>query len=164
MLSARGRSARRCSRRACAGSGRRSARCSSATCPGSREEGETRYHDRDLATAVLFDMCPGGKTARSVELLAEEPAEMGFSYPANAVWRLWALIKANRIDVVLNDLRTRWAGMESVSLNNTLQEGWHANPDNREQWSHCPIAPLIVLQQGYCGYPPRWSRVTAGSR
>ena len=122
--------------------------------PWEREEGETRYHDRDLATAVLFDMCPGGKTARSVELLAEEPAEMGFSYPANAVWRLWALIKANRIDVVLNDLRTRWAGMESVSLNNTLQEGWHAKPDNREQWSHCPIAPLIVLQQGIAGIRP----------
>lgn len=46
--------------------------------PWEREEGETRYHDRDLATAVLFDMCPGGKDGPFGRTLAEEPAEMGF--------------------------------------------------------------------------------------
>lgn len=122
--------------------------------PWEKEEGETRYHDRDLSTAVLFDMCPGGETTRALELLAEAPDEMGLSYPANAVWRLWALTKGHRIDVVLNDLRTRWAGMASVSLNNTLQESWVSTPDSREQWSHCPIAPLIVLHQSLAGIRP----------
>lgn len=76
------------------------------------------------------------------------------SYPANAGLAPLGADQGEPLDVVLNDLRTRWAGMESVSLNNTLQEGWHAKPDNREQWSHCPIAPLIVLQQGIAGIRP----------
>ena len=34
---------------------------------------------------------PGGKTEAAVRALADCPPEMGFSYPANAGWRLWAL-------------------------------------------------------------------------
>ena len=79
---------------------------------------------------------------------------MGFSYPCNAGWRLWALAKAGRGDVVLNDLRTRWATMRSVIENNTLQEGWTARPDSREQWSHCAVVPLYILAQDIAGIRP----------
>jgi hypothetical protein len=58
---------------------------------------------------------------------------MGFSYPANAGWRLWALAKGGRADVVLQDLRERWATMDSVKLNNTIQEDWLAKPDSGQK-------------------------------
>lgn len=119
--------------------------------PWEKEEGETRYHDRCLSTSVIFDLCPNGESGRAIELMAETPPEVGLSYPANAIWRLWALTQGHRMDVVLHELRTRWAGMESVDLNNTLQESWTAKPDGRDQWSHCPVAPLIMLHQGIAG-------------
>ncbi len=81
-------------------------------------------------------------------------SRMGFSYPCNAGWRLWALAKTGRGDVLLSDLRTRWATMRSVIENNTLQEGWTAQPDSREQWSHCAVVPLYVLAQDIAGVRP----------
>jgi len=119
------------------------------------ETGETpRLSDRSLAMAVLFDQCPGGQTAPSVKVLAECPKEMGLSYPCNAGWRYWALAKGGRIDVVLDDLRNRWATMSSVIANNTLQESWTAATDGFYQWSHCPLAPLYVLHQDMAGIRP----------
>lgn len=119
------------------------------------ETGETpRLSDRSLAMAVLFDQCPGGQTAPSVKVLAECPKEMGLSYPCNAGWRYWALAKGGRIDVVLDDLRNRWATMSSVIANNTLQESWTAATDGFYQWSHCPLAPLYVLHQDVAGIRP----------
>jgi hypothetical protein len=79
---------------------------------------------------------------------------MGFSYPANAGWRLWALAKGGRANVVVNDLRRRWATMDSVRLNNTLQEAWEVHPDSTSQWSHCPIVPLYVLYMNIAGIKP----------
>jgi hypothetical protein len=79
---------------------------------------------------------------------------MGLSYPANAGWRLWALGKAGRADTIVNDLRNRWAKMDSVILNNTLQEGWTAKKDGGSQWSHCPVAPLYVLFMNIVGIRP----------
>jgi hypothetical protein len=90
--------------------------------PWAREEKQPRLCDRSLATAVLFDQCPGGQTAAAVQALAAVPPDLGISYPANAGWRLWALAKGGRPETILSDLRTRWAGMASVKLNNTLQE------------------------------------------
>lgn len=119
------------------------------------ETGESlRLSDRSLAMAVLFDQCPGGQTAPSVKVLADCPAEMGLSYPCNAGWRYWALAHGGRIDVVLDDLRNRWATMSSVMANNTLQEGWTATTDGWYQWSHCPLAPLYVLHQDVAGIRP----------
>lgn len=122
--------------------------------PWEAEEGETRYCDRSLATSVLFDQCPGGATEQAIEILSTTPAEMGLSYPCNAVWRLWALVKARRMDAVLNDLRNRWGKMGSIDANNTLQEFWEASPDSWSQWSHCAVAPLIMLYQGVAGVKP----------
>jgi hypothetical protein len=122
--------------------------------PWLAEEKQPRTCDRSLATAVMFDQCPGGKTESAVRSLADCPAEMGFSYPANAGWRLWALAKAGRADVIVKDLRERWATMDSVRLNNTLQEDWQARPDSGQQWSHCPVVPLYILYMGVAGIRP----------
>lgn len=119
--------------------------------PWRAQEGETRYCDRSLATALLYDLCPDYHDRHSLDILAECPAEMGVSYPCNAVWRQWALIKYRRMDVVLSDLRNRWGRMSSVWENNTLQEFWTARPDEGSQWSHCAVAPLIALHQGVAG-------------
>ena len=122
--------------------------------PWMKEEGKVRTSDRSLATAILFDQCPAGKTGPALRDLAECPAEMGFSYPANAGWRLWALAKGGRADVVLQDMRERWAKMDSVRLNNTLQEDWQAKPDSSAQWSHCAVAPLYIAYMGLAGIRP----------
>jgi hypothetical protein len=58
------------------------------------------------------------------------------------------------MDVVLSDLRQNWAPMASVLLNNTIQEVWHASPDNNSQWSHCAVAPIIMMVQGIAGIKP----------
>jgi alpha-L-rhamnosidase len=122
--------------------------------PWAREEGEVRLDDRGLATAVLFDLCPGNRSGAAVRALAECPPEMGFSYPCNAGWRLWALARGGRGDVVLDDLRKRWASMRSVAENDTIQEDWTAQPDSGSQWSHCAVAPLYVLHTDVAGIRP----------
>jgi hypothetical protein len=122
--------------------------------PWLTEEHEQRLCDRSLATAVLFDLCPGGAARQCVETLAALPPSMGLSYPANAGWRLWALAKGRRIDVVLKELRERWWAMESVQKNNSLQESWKAFPDSGDLWSHCPVAPLYVTAMSIAGIQP----------
>ena len=118
------------------------------------EERGIRLCDRSLANAILFDQCPGGRTDAALKALAECPPEMGFSYPANAGWRLWALGQGGRADVIVDDFRRRWAVMDSVRLNNTLQEDWTAAADSGQQWSHCAIAPLYVLYMSILGLRP----------
>jgi hypothetical protein len=122
--------------------------------PWLAEEKTARTCDRSLATAVLFDQCPGRKAETAVRSLADWPPEMGFSYPANAGWRLWALARAGRADVIVKDLRERWAPMDSVRLNNTLQEDWKAAPDSGAQWSHCAVVPLYIAYHGLLGLKP----------
>jgi hypothetical protein len=122
--------------------------------PWLKEEGKIRLCDRSLATAVVFDQFPGNNTGPSLRALAECPPEMGLSYPANAGWRLWALAKGGRPDIILQDLRDRWATMDSVILNNTLQEDWKARPDSGQQWSHCAVVPLYIAYMGLAGIRP----------
>lgn len=122
--------------------------------PWLAEESSIRCCDRSLATAVLFDQCPGGRTTAALQTLADCPPEMGLSYPANAGWRLWALAKGGRADVIVHDLRHRWATMTSVIENNTLQEDWEARHDSSQQWSHCPVVPLYLAYHGLAGIRP----------
>ena len=122
--------------------------------PWLAEEHQRRLCDRSLATSILFGQCPDNQINAAVHTLEFCPSEMGFSYPANANWRLWALAKAGRIDAVLHDFRNRWSRMASVELNNTLQENWIAAPDSGAQWSHCPVAPLFVLFMNVAGIQP----------
>lgn len=127
---------------------------------GGREVGDDRVDDRSIATAVIYDFNPGHVDAPSVALLADMAAPIGRSYPANAIWAHWALIKGRRIDAVLEDLRTRWFAMESVAHAGTLQETWHAQLDTPELMSHCAQAPLLSLASGIVGYQP----LTPGGR
>ena len=122
--------------------------------PWLAEDRQMHLCDRSLATAILFDQCPDGDTGAAVQALADCPREMGLSYPANAGWRLRALAKGGRADVIVKDLRERWATMDSVRLNNTLQEGWKTQPDSGHQWSHCAVAPLYIAYQGLAGLRP----------
>jgi hypothetical protein len=122
--------------------------------PWLSEEKGIRLCDRSLATSILFDQCANARPGPALDALVECPDTMGFSYPANAGWRLWALAKMGRTDVVLKDLRQRWAVMESVQLNNTLQEDWVARPDSASQWSHCPVAPLNSIFMDIAGIKP----------
>lgn len=117
--------------------------------PWLAEDGGVRLHDRSLATSVVFGFAP--ESGPTLDVLAATPPEMGLSYPANAGWRLWALAQGRRTATVLDDLRTRWATMASVQLNNSLSENWAPLPDTRDQWSHCPVVPLYVLSQDIAG-------------
>ena len=125
-----------------------------ANLPWLLEEGSPRTCDRSLATSILFDQCPGGRIAPARDALVACPPEMGFSYPANAGWRLWALAKAGRGDAIVADLRRRWAVMASVRANNTLQEEWESQPDTAAQWSHCAVVPLYIAFHGLMGLRP----------
>jgi alpha-L-rhamnosidase len=122
--------------------------------PWLSEEKSLRLCDRSLATAILFDQCLQGRIEPALRALADCPPEMGFSYPANAGWRLWALAKGGRADIITKDLRERWATMASVRLNNTLQEDWLAHPDSGNQWSHCAVVPLYITYMGLAGIRP----------
>jgi len=122
--------------------------------PWCENEKEYRTHDRTHATAVLFDFCPGNNIQNSIKEMIDCPENMGFSYPANACWRLWALLKAGKAEAVVEDLRTRWFGMDSVRLNNSLQEFFVTPSDSTAQWSHCPVSPLIIFYTGIAGITP----------
>lgn len=122
-----------------------------ANLPWAGEEKAARLCDRSLATSILFDQCPAGAVAAALKALADCPPEMGLSYPCNAGWRYWALAKLGRADVVLKDLRERWAVLPSVALNNTLQEDWTVRSDSTSQWSHCALAPIFVLFMDIAG-------------
>ncbi|GCE30405.1 hypothetical protein KDA_58890 [Dictyobacter alpinus] len=115
------------------------------------EDAGPRLCDRSLATAILFQQCPDNHYQAALQALVECPADMGFSYPANAGWRYWALGRYGRTDSILQDFRQRWASMKSVKYNNTLQEFWDAAADSTAQWSHCPVAPLYILSSEIIG-------------
>jgi alpha-L-rhamnosidase len=122
--------------------------------PWIEKEQTPRMCDRSLATAILFDQCPNGDVENVVRTLVDVPPTMGLSYPANAAWRLWALSKMGRTDVVLRDLRDRWATMDSVRLNNAIGENWQALPDGPDLWSHCAVVPLYIMYMGIAGITP----------
>jgi hypothetical protein len=122
--------------------------------PWEDEDGAPRLDDRSLATALLFDQCPGGRAAECVAALARPPAGLVPSSPANAFWRFSALARHGRIDAVLAELRSRWAELPSVLRNNTIAERFSARPDTPDQWSHAALAPLIALYRDVAGIQP----------
>ena len=122
--------------------------------PWEKKEGKAWFDDRSLATAVIFGFCPDDDEQASVDMLERPPKNLGISYPPNACWRYWALFKHNRAQPVINDLRTRWAGMASVRDNNSLQENFFGEVGGSEQFSHCPLAPLIHLHMDILGLRP----------
>lgn len=122
--------------------------------PWRDEDGYDRYCDRSLATALIFDQCPGGAWQNCLDILVRQPENLGLSYPCNLVWPMWALARYGRMDIVLKDLRTRWGSMASVWENNTLAEFFDAQHDDTSQWSHSAVMPLVALSQGIAGITP----------
>jgi len=122
--------------------------------PWAQEEGSERLCDRSLATSILYDQCPNHQTETSLQTLAQCPAHLGISYPANAGWRYHALARYDFVDVVLDEFRARWTTMKSVQQNNTLQEFWDARPDSTDQWCHFPISPMNVMFMDIAGIRP----------
>lgn len=110
-----------------------------------------RHDYRSLSMALLHDLCPGGHTAESLRLLVEMPPSVAPAFLPNEGWRLRALAQHGRADVVVHELRTRWATLNTVLLNNTLGEDWDMQPDSRSQWSHAGVAPLYVAVMGLAG-------------
>ena len=94
--------------------------------PWAQQEGGTRMCERSLSLAILYDLCPHSNVDPSVEVLTNLPSNLGRLYPANAIWTLWALAKAEKIDAIIQDFEHRWLKMDSVVQNNTMQEAWHA--------------------------------------
>jgi hypothetical protein len=123
--------------------------------PWEDEEGHERLDDRSLATALLFDQCPGGRVAESLGALARPSEALALSFPANSHWRMQALARHGRIDAVLLELRERWARLPSVLKNNTTPEHWDVRPDSTDQWSHCAVGPLFVLYMDVAGIRPK---------
>ena len=122
--------------------------------PWFAEEGGPRYSDMTLARSIVFDQCPGNDTARSVQLLVEQPKEMGKGYPPHVCWRLWALAKGGRADAILREFREVWAPLPSVRLNNTISEFFTARPDSMAQWSHAAVVPLYIAAMSLAGIQP----------
>jgi alpha-L-rhamnosidase len=122
--------------------------------PWAGQEGGIRLSDRTLSMAVIYDMCPGGNSSATVKALEVPPQYMGLSFPANAIWRLWALGNAGMAEAIVKEIKGRWYGMDSVQLNNTLQEHWNVSPDSRGQWSHCAVGPLFAVYSGLAGITP----------
>lgn len=122
--------------------------------PWRDNDGEDRYCDRSLSTALIFDLCPDGYYQNCLDVLVNEPPSLGKSYPCNIVWPMWALAKFRRMDKVISDLRSRWGEMRSVWENNTLEEFFDSQPDNTSQWSHSAVLPAIAMSQGIAGIIP----------
>ncbi len=118
------------------------------------EEKQPRLCDRSLATSILYEQCPGGNDAAALRALVDRPPELGIAYPANTVWRHWALCRKGRADVVLREFRERWATLPSVLLNKTVQETWTVRSDSTDEWSHCAVAPLQLLFTDLLGLRP----------
>jgi alpha-L-rhamnosidase len=125
--------------------------------PRSRTDKELRLHDRTLAMALLYGLFPKGREKIAVDLLANLPASssgpifplenppagVGFSFPANAGWRLWALGLFGRGDAIVKDLRERWAQMPSLAQTNTFSENWEPRlSESGDVW--CQNAPVVL--------------------
>ncbi len=122
--------------------------------PWVSEEGQVRLSDRTLSMAIIHKLNPNGANKKTIEALVAPPEYMGLSFPANAIWRLWALGLSGEADTIIDEIKTRWFNMASVQLNNSLQEHWSVQPDTRGQWSHCAIGPLFAAYNHLAGISP----------
>ncbi|MEM6345511.1 MAG: family 78 glycoside hydrolase catalytic domain [Bacteroidota bacterium] len=116
---------------------------------------ESKYDERSLSLAVMYDLCPQNDHKRAGAILAQPPSKNYFgAFPANAGWRYWALSKLGLMAPIYQELKDRWANMPSVSLNNSLQEDWEVKADSKSQWSHAAMAPLYALTMCFLGIRP----------
>jgi hypothetical protein len=88
---------------------------------------------------------------KTIEILTTTPASMGIGYPVNSIWRHWAWARMGRPDLILEELRTRWANMYSVVNNGTIQEMWDVTPGSTSMMSHCGVIPTIDMHTVFAG-------------
>ena len=119
--------------------------------PWYREEGVLRTCDRSLAHYALGGFARQDELDALFDELIRKPDRMGINYPPNAQWAYWALAEGGHIQAVLDDFKMRWANMDSVIYNNTMQENWRVEPDTGSQWSHASIAPLYIAYMSIAG-------------
>ena len=112
------------------------------------------YSERALSLALIYDLCPENRIENTIQIMTGLPPALGRSYPANVGWNYWAYGKIRRPDLILGDIRKRWASMESVQLNNTLSEAWVVTKDSSSQWSHCALSPLYCMYMNIAGIRP----------
>jgi hypothetical protein len=128
-----------------------------------------RVHARTLSMALLSGAVPAGRESSCLELLASIPPGsrdsvhqyeggallLGSNYPLNEIWRLWALGWHGRGDLVVRDLRERWARMRSVIENRTYSEMWDPGPSSTGSiWAQSNPVPIIALYQIVLGVRP----------
>ena len=122
--------------------------------PWWREDGGVHFSEMTLGISVEYDQCPGGAIERSVELLATKPKNVGIDNSTEPVaWGWWALAKGGRPDVVVKELREVYGTMNSVRLNNSIEEfyGGSKKPDTPNNWSHICCAPIYVAVMSLAG-------------
>lgn len=121
--------------------------------PWIHEEKKVRLHDRTISMSLLFNLILDEHIEGNLKILSDCPEEMGFSHPANAGWRLWALSRYGREDIVIDDLRNRWGNMNSFMENNTFSEKWEMKP-LEAAWCQCAVAPVYILYGEVLGIKP----------
>jgi alpha-L-rhamnosidase len=122
--------------------------------PWWREDGGVHFSEMTLGVSVEYDQCPGGAIERSVELLATKPKNVGIDNSTEPVaWGWWALAKGGRPDVVVKEFREVYGAMNSVRLNNTIEEFYRGSnkPDTPNNWSHACCAPIYVAVMSLAG-------------
>jgi hypothetical protein len=90
----------------------------------------------------------------AADLLATKPKNVGIDNSTEPVaWGWWALAKGGRSDVVVKELREVYGAMNSVRLNNSIEEfyGGSNKPDTPNNWSHICCAPLYVAVMSLAG-------------
>ncbi len=122
--------------------------------PWVEEEGEPRLDDRSLATAVLFDQCPGQNTGASLAALDRLPSEHGRFVPLQRELEILGACALWPHRCRAQGLPGAMGHDDSVVLNNTLQEEWVARADSTQQWSHCALSPIYVLFMDIAGIRP----------
>lgn len=115
---------------------------------------QARYCDRSIAHILWLhahgiELVPD--LSKAIDVITKQPKSMGISYPANSVWRHWAWARLGRVDLIINELETRWASMYSVKKNSTIQEMWESTPGTTSLMSHCAVSPTIMMHQAILG-------------
>lgn len=122
--------------------------------PRASRDGEQRLHARTLSMALLFGTVPPPDRAMTANRL-DAMRGVGMNYPLNEIWRLWALASAGRGDVIVRELRQRWATAPSVLQNNTYAEFWDPKPSSSGNvWCQSNPVPLIAAYQLLLGLRP----------
>jgi len=137
--------------------------------PRRAKDGETRLHARTLSMALLFGALPRASEPRLIEVLEafktdKNPSivaidggktKVGFNYPLNDLWRLWALARLGRGQTVINELKERWSRVPSVFESGTYAEMWDPRPSvNSDVWCQANPGPIIALYQLILGVQP----------